>query len=612
MRHAFRLAGVIVVVAGVAAAPAAAQVDLSGEWGSTFHEDLPHRGGMRLGDYTGLPLNEAGWRKAQSWDEAARSIRERQCIPHVVTYALRGPATIRFSKIVEPVSGQMQGYHLHGSYGRPRTIWMDGRAHPSDLAPHTWGGFSTARWERNTLVVRTTHIKAGFIQRNGAPTSDLATMTEYFTRYDDYLLAVTFVHDPVFLSEPFIRTTNFVFSPTANANAWGACGPAQIADELPGRSRWYVPHYLRHQTEHIEEFLTAARVPAEGARGGSATLYPEYTRRLAELAAAPAVPLRQQVQDVPMGPTPERVLPLQPATGVRVQPVQGHVYMVAGAGANIAVQVGDDGVLLVDTGSGELTGDVLAAVRQLANRPIRYILNTHAHIDHVGGNAALATAGVPAEGGRPADSSGPGAIVIGHEDVLFSMSASSGGRTPLPVAAWPTLAYDGDSKEVFANGEAIQILHQPAAHTSGDSLVFFRRSDVIVTGGILDLTRYPAIDAEAGGTFRGILDGLNRIIELAIPRDWQEGGTMVIPAYGRVADEADVVEYRDMVTVVHDRVHDMIRRGMTLDQVKAARPTFEYDGRYGATSGPWTTEMFVEAAYRDLAGGGEQARRRLP
>jgi hypothetical protein len=288
MRYVSSLAGLLVAVAILAGpSPAAAQVDLSGEWGSTFHEDLPHRGAMRLGDYTGLPLNEAGWRKAQSWDEAARSIRERQCIPHPVTYALRGPATIRFQRIVDPVSGQMQGYHLHGSYGRPRTIWMDGRAHPSDLAPHSWTGFSTGRWERNTLAVRTTHIKAAFIQRNGAPTSDLATMTEYFTRYDDYLLAVTVVHDPVFLSEPFIRTTNFVFSPTASANAWGACGPAQIGDELPGRSRWYVPHYLPHETEHVEEFLREAQVPAEGARGGSATLYPEYVRRLAELASAP-------------------------------------------------------------------------------------------------------------------------------------------------------------------------------------------------------------------------------------------------------------------------------------------------------------------------------------
>src|SRR5438067_5621987 len=136
-----------------------AQIDLGGEWAGTFHEDLPHRGGVQLADYTGLPYNEAGWRKGHSWDEAARSTAERQCIPHVATYALRGPATIRFTKIADPVSGELTAYHLDGSYGRPRTIWMDGREHPSDLEPHTWGGFSTGTWEHNMLVVFTTHIK---------------------------------------------------------------------------------------------------------------------------------------------------------------------------------------------------------------------------------------------------------------------------------------------------------------------------------------------------------------------------------------------------------------------------------------------------------------------
>jgi glyoxylase-like metal-dependent hydrolase (beta-lactamase superfamily II) len=144
------------------------------------------------------------------------------------------------------------------------------------------------------------------------------------------------------------------------------------------------------------------------------------------------------------------------------------------------------------------------------------------------------------------------------------------------------------------------MLHQPAAHTDGDSVVFFRRSDVIVTGDIFDITSYPVIDAESGGTFTGLLDALNRIIDLAVPEDWQDGGTLVVPSHGRIADESDLVEYRDMVTIVRDRVRDLIDKGMTLDEVQAARPTFEYDGRYGSTSGAWTTEMFVEAAYRDL------------
>src|SRR4051812_46559687 len=192
----FRIALLLVLIAA-AARPALAQIDLSGEWAGTFYEDLPHRGGMQLGDYTGLPLNEAGWRKAQSWDEAVVATHERQCIPHIASYALRGPATIRFVKNADPDSGRLISYTLQGSYGRPRTIWMDGRAHPSELAPHTWTGFSTGSWDRTALVVRTTHLKMGWIQRNGAPTSDLTTMTERFARYGDYLMVATLVTDPI-------------------------------------------------------------------------------------------------------------------------------------------------------------------------------------------------------------------------------------------------------------------------------------------------------------------------------------------------------------------------------------------------------------------------------
>jgi glyoxylase-like metal-dependent hydrolase (beta-lactamase superfamily II) len=598
MRHAFTTA-VLVVIALAAGRPAQAQVDLSGEWGGTFHEDLPHRGGMRLADYTGLPLNEAGWRKAQSWDEAARSTRERQCIPHVATYALRGPATIRFTKVVDPISGTLEAYDLLGSYGRPRTIWMDGRSHPSDLAPHTWAGFSTGRWEGNTLHVETTHIKTGWLQRNGAPTSDLATMTEYFIRHGTYLMVIGIVKDPVFLDEPFVRTTNFVLSPTANANAWGNCGPAQIIDELGGRPSGSVPHYLPGQTAHIEEFLREhPGVPAEGARGGAATTYPEYAARLRQ--QPPPADLNRVDMGPPLGPSVSRVDAAVPASAaVRVVPVQGSVHLIAGAGGNIAVQVGEDGVLLVDSGSAAMSAEVLAAIRQLSSEPIRFILNTHVHADHLGGNESLRQAGRRTGGGRESDSPGPGAIVLAHERVLLAATETSGGGPAVPYGAWPTEGYSGESKEVFSNGEAIQLIHQ-TAHTNGDSLVFFRRSDVIVTGDIFVTTSYPVLDAAAGATLNGVIDGLNRIIEIAIPRDWQEGGTMIIPGHGRICDEADVVEYRDTITTIRDRIQAMVDQGMTLGQVQAARPTFEYDGRYGSTNGPWTTSMFVEAAYREL------------
>ena len=171
---------------------------------------------------------------------------------------------------------------------------------------------------------------------------------------------------------------------------------------------------------------------------------------------------------------------------------------------------------------------------------------------------------------------------------------------PSAQALWPTTTYFSPTKELFFNDEAIQLVHVPAGHSDGDSLVFFRRSDVLATGTLFDLTGYPVIDRQHGGSIDGLIAGLNRILELAIPGGWQEGGTVVVPARGRLCDEADVVEYRDMITIIRDRVRDLIGRGASLEDVLAARPTREYDGRYGATSGEWTTAQFVEAVYRSL------------
>src|SRR5262249_45204582 len=178
--------------------------------------------------------------------------------------------------------------------------------------------------------------------------------------------------------------------------------------------------------------------------------------------------------------------------------------------------------------------------------------------------------------------------------VLDAVSAPSGKQPAMPFGAWPTEGYPGDSKEVSFNNEAIQLFHQPAAHTDGDSIAFFRRSDVVVTGDIFVTTTYPVIDK--GGSINGVIAGLNRIIDITIPKDWQEGGTMVIPGHGRICDEADVVEYRDMVTIIRDRIQDMIKKGMSLQQVQAARPTRDYDGRYGDPA------AMIEAAYRELSG----------
>ena len=285
---------------------------------------------------------------------------------------------------------------------------------------------------------------------------------------------------------------------------------------------------------------------------------------------------------------------------VHVLPVQGNIYMLVGAeGGNVTLQAGDDGVLLVDTSVERLSDSVVKAIRTVTNKPIRYIINTHVHADHVGGNAAIAKLGAMITGGNMGNVYS-GAAIIAHEKVLNRMGAPTGEKAPYPDAALPTDTYFTKKKELYFNGEAIEIVHQPAAHTDGDSIVFFRRSDVVSAGDLFLTTTYPVIDLERGGRIQGIIDALNHLLDIAIPKDKQEGGTYVIPGHGRLCDEADVLEYRDMVTIIRDRIQDMIKRGLTLQQVKAARPTLDYDGRYGAKSGPWTTDMFIEAVYRSL------------
>jgi glyoxylase-like metal-dependent hydrolase (beta-lactamase superfamily II) len=231
------------------------------------------------------------------------------------------------------------------------------------------------------------------------------------------------------------------------------------------------------------------------------------------------------------------------------------------------------------------------------------VINTHVHADHVGGTEKIATSGSTIAGGNVSGAiadAGVGAAVIAHENVLARMS---GQPSPPPFAAWPTDTFFVAEKDFYFNGEAVQILHEPAAHTDGDSMVFFRRSDVISAGDVFTTTLYPVIRPEDGGGIDGVIVALNDIIALTVPAEKQEGGTMVIPGHGRLADEADVVEYRDMVTIIRDRVRSMIEMGMTLKQVQAAQPTRDYDGRYGAADGFWTTAQFVDAVYNSLAGG---------
>jgi cyclase len=319
-----------------------------------------------------------------------------------------------------------------------------------------------------------------------------------------------------------------------------------------------------------------------------------------------------------------------PAAQVRVLPLRGNLYLLSGAGANVAASVGKDGVLLVDSGSPAAADMLLAAVRELsrrvtaspvpqkpcvgvtqgcawwsssellpttagtrAPRPIAGIVNTSDDADHVGGNAVISAAG-RTYGVRNLDNSVPGAWVLAHENVTLRLTKNE--QTALVASE----TYFGDEKKLnFFNGEGVVVTYHPAAHTDGDSMVYFRGSDVLVAGDILDMSRYPVIDLARGGSIEGVVKALNWILDVAVVEHMMEGGTLVVPGHGRMTDAADVAYYRDMVTIMRDRVREMTKRGMSLDRIKAAKLTRDYDGRFGK-SASWTPDMFVEAIFRSL------------
>jgi glyoxylase-like metal-dependent hydrolase (beta-lactamase superfamily II) len=287
---------------------------------------------------------------------------------------------------------------------------------------------------------------------------------------------------------------------------------------------------------------------------------------------------------------------------VGVLHVQANVYLVYGAGANITAQVGDQIVTLVDSGLPEYSEEVRAAIRSVSNKPIGYIINTGIDKDHTGGNGNLAKGGFFML--ESANESRPQASVVSHLRLLERMSEPEDPEdkaAAIPSSSWPTDTYGSADWKLYANGEPIILEHPLAAHSDADSIVFFRKSDVVSTGDIFDMTKYPMIDVKRGGSLQGILNAQNHVLkDITVAKNNEEGGTYVIPGHGRVCDRNDLANYRDMLTIIRDRIQDLVNKGKTLEQVKAAKPTYDYDGGYGVDNGPWTTSMFIESVYREL------------
>jgi cyclase len=603
--HVLAALGVVLACASVGGqappAPTAASTpgfDLSGYWTAAMHEDALERGaGPELGDYGGFPINEAARLFALSYDASRVTLRHHQCDGYVAPYSVRSIGNARAWEERDPHTQRLIAIHWYNqTFEGHRTIWMDGRPHPPAYAPHTWMGFSTGRFVGNALEVQTTHLKQGWLRRNGLPESDQATVVEFFVRHGDHLTHTSVITDPVYLAEPEVRTTDFFRQHTDHQTWLFACDDGE---QILGRAPDNVPNYAFGENPFVKEFGEKYRIPAAAYLGGPETGYPEFSSRLAALTDADGA--AKQRPTAGASATTRAADPEPHDQAVHVWPLRNNVYLLIGDEGNIVVQVGDEGVLVVDSGSGRLADRTIAEIRRLSDKPIQFIANTSFRAEHTGGNVKLRAAGAdPSVRGsffalQFADA-GVGATIMAHQNVQTRMVAEK-----RPADGLPSDTFLEERRRTFHNSDAIEMFWEPHAVTDGDSIVHFRSADVIVAGDVFTTTRYPAIDLQSGGSVQGEIQALNDILKRTVYRHEGEGGTIVVPGHGYVCDEHEVVEYRDMLAIVRDRVLAMVKKGASLAQVKAARLTADYDTRYGATSGSWTTDMFVEAVFRDLS-----------
>jgi len=626
------MASGLLLAAGARLALGQAPTDLSGEWTRLItHEDAYERlGGPSPGEYWGIPLNDAGRMRADTYNGNWLSTSlELQCRPHPTGYQQLGPDAMRIEKQVNPLTRELVAYRvLYRATPGDRVIYMDGRTHPSEHAAHTWEGFSTGEWEGGTLTITSTHLKESFIRRNGVQGSFRRTVTEHVTLEEPYMTWVLIVEDPDYLTEPLIRSVTFVRAPHGQVPLY-PCS-SQLEEYNADAPKDRVPNWLVGMNPYLTEVAVKFKFPLEGVRGGADTIYPEAQAKLKQLRPPAAqYVLKPEYKDESTrvaeraDAQPKRV-PDYANAQLELLHVKRNVYMLSGAGGNIALSAGGDGVLMVDTGAAAATDKVLAAIQSMAQQPvppaayysaqfeastwqiehsvaptaIRMIINTSLDAEHMGGNEKIVTSKLfhPISSDRTQNSGSE--IILAHENVVRRLEAMK----DVPPRAIPTESYFSDRYRIhrYVNGEGIEVYHLPNAHSDGDSMVWFRTADVIATGEVFNSDTYPVIDVDKGGSIQGIINALIRISDMMYPEDMSQGGTMVIPGHGRICDVADVGLYRDMMIVIRDRVRDMIKRGMTLEQVKAAKPTMDYDPLFGRE--PGGTANFVTAVYRSLSG----------
>jgi glyoxylase-like metal-dependent hydrolase (beta-lactamase superfamily II) len=589
------------ILLSLLARPVWAQAEVAGDWdqpgfaaGGQFMEETQDRGGgPDLGDYAGLPINSADRYKASHYSPSWLTVPEHQCLPHPSTYQYRSPGGLSIVKVYDAVTQRLNAYQIFGSYGLARTVWMDGRSRPAENAPHTYNGFSTGTWNGDKLVVETTHVKYGFIRRNGVAHSDRVRMIEHFVRHENVLTIITAVFDPLYLEEPFVRSSDYRlnvqpntrllefggFVDGGNGPVYYKCSPIDEVDV----DRWRVPHYLPGTNTELDMFAKRHNVPLEAALGGAQTMYPEYVQRVRQLAAGSAA----------AGAAPARAAavavgaPAGDAAAPRItsQHVGGQVWMMTAGGRNLAVQIGSEGVLVVDPGRDDLAAGVLAEITRIADgKPVRFIVNTSA--DPVLFGANLAVSAGPTETAQRA-------AIIAHENTSLRIA-----KAGTAGSAIPSDVFFRGVRELYFNEEPIEVIHVPSAYSDGDVIVFFRKSDVIVSGHVIEDLTFPVISDS--GSLDGTVEALNKILLMTVASWRSQGGTQVIPVRGRPYDEGDVAEYRDMVTILRDRVQDAVSKGRTLAQLKADRISQDYDGRYGMVPGPGSTDAFLESAFRSL------------